>query len=163
VLTRELLGLWPSVLSYLLSFAVIGVMWQNHHALFRLVDRVDRTTVFLNLILLAVTAFIPFATSVLGAHLLLRSSTFLYGLTLTGSATAYNLLLAHLVRSAAFYRTVAPDAIRQTAVSYRVGWLTYSVATLTALVVPLLSVVLYVLIGAYYLVPRGVDRDLPSA
>lgn len=158
-LARALLRLWPNLLAYVLSFAVIGIMWQNHHALFRLVHTVDRTTIFLNLILLGVTAFIPFATSTLGAFPSMRSSTFLYGLTLTSSATAYNLILGHLVRSGAFVPEVGSATIRQTVIAYRVGWVTYVVATLTSLVAPLLSFALYLLAAAYYLVPRGADAD----
>lgn len=45
ILRTALLHLWPNLLSYALSFAVIGIMWQNHQALFRLLGRVDRTTV----------------------------------------------------------------------------------------------------------------------
>jgi uncharacterized membrane protein len=158
-LAFSLIGLWPKLVAYVLSFAVIGIMWQNHHALFRLVRIVDRKTVFLNLALLAVTVFIPFATSVLGAYPGMRSAEFLYGLTLTGSATAYNLLLGHLVNAHCFEAHVGAATIRETVVAYRVGWVTYTVATLTSLVVPYLSFALYVLIAGYYLVPRGADRD----
>jgi uncharacterized membrane protein len=159
-LAHALLALWPNLLAYGLSFAVIGIMWQNHHALFRLVHTVDRTTVFLNLLLLGVVAFIPFATSTLGAYPRTRPATFLYGLTLTSSATAYNLLLAHLVRSGAFAGDVGAATIRQTIVAYRVGWATYTTAMLVSLVAPVLSFALYLLVAAYYLVPRGVDTDL---
>ncbi|HTA53900.1 MAG TPA: TMEM175 family protein, partial [Candidatus Acidoferrales bacterium] len=41
-LAAALLRLWPNLIAYLLSFSVIGLMWQNHHALFRLVRHVDR-------------------------------------------------------------------------------------------------------------------------
>lgn len=109
-LTVALFGLWPNMLAYALSFAVIGIMWQNHHALFRLIGRIDRMTVFLNLGLLGITVFIPFATSTLGSYMGLRSSAFLYGLTLTGCSTMYNLLLAHLVRSGAFHPEVSEEA-----------------------------------------------------
>lgn len=34
-LRDALLSLWPNAIAYVLSFAVIGIMWQNHHALFR--------------------------------------------------------------------------------------------------------------------------------
>jgi uncharacterized membrane protein len=44
-LRAALLSRWPDVVAYALSFAVIGIMWQNHHALFRLVDRIDRRMV----------------------------------------------------------------------------------------------------------------------
>ncbi len=159
-LTQALLHLWPNLLAYALSFAVIGLMWQNHHAVFRLVGSIDRTTVFLNLMLLGVTAFIPFATSTLGSYPSMRPSTFLYGLTLTTSASIYNLLILHLVRSRAFRRDVTEAAIRQTVIAFRLGLAAYAIAMLTALVAPLLSFGLYLLVVAYFVIPRGVDRDL---
>jgi uncharacterized membrane protein len=161
-LLRALLQLWPNLIAYLLSFAVIGIMWQNHHAFYRLVDRIDRTTVFLNLALLAVTVFIPFATSVLGTYPTMKSSTFLYGLTLTLSATFFNLIPIHIVRSHALSPSVDAVTIHQTFVAYRVGWATYALATLLSLLWPLVSFALYILIAAYYLVPRGLDSDLPQ-
>ena len=78
-LTSALLRLWPNLIAYCLSFAVIGIMWQNHHALFRLVERIDRKTVLLNLALLAGTAFIPFATSTLGSYPTMHASHFFTG------------------------------------------------------------------------------------
>ena len=161
-LTHRLLNLWPSLLAYLMSFAVIGLMWQNHHALFRLVDRIDRRTIFLNLALLCVVVFIPFATSTLGSFPTLRPAELLYGLTLTASATAYNGLLAHLVKSRAFAVGVTDQTIRPTVVAFRVGWITYATATLVALVWPIVSFVLYLLIIGYFLVPRGADTDLAT-
>jgi uncharacterized membrane protein len=142
-LTAALLGLWPNVL-----------------ALFRLIGRIDRMTVFLNLGLLGITVFIPFATSTLGSYMGLRSSAFLYGATLTGCSTMYNLMLAHLVRSQAFHAEVSEANIRATVAAYRVGWATYTAAMLVSLVAPIVSVILYFLIAGYYLVPRGVDTDI---
>jgi uncharacterized membrane protein len=55
---------WPSYFAYLVSFTVIGIMWVNHHGLFRLVKRLDRGLVFLNLALLLAIAALPFPTSV---------------------------------------------------------------------------------------------------
>ncbi|MDP9237647.1 MAG: TMEM175 family protein [Chloroflexota bacterium] len=34
-LWRALWELWPSYLSYAISFVVIGIMWMNHHNMFR--------------------------------------------------------------------------------------------------------------------------------
>jgi uncharacterized membrane protein len=113
-LTGALLRLWPGLIAYGLSFGVIGIMWQNHHALFRLVDRIDRMTVFLNLILMAGTVFIPFATGTLGSYPTMHASTFLYGLTLSWTATASNLMLVHLVRSEAFVDSVPKATIAAT-------------------------------------------------
>jgi uncharacterized membrane protein len=162
-LTGELLKLWPNLIAYALSFAVIGLMWQNHHALFRTVARVDRKTVFLNLLLLGSTAFIPFATATLGAYPATHAATFLYGVVLSMCSTSYNLMLWHLVRSNAFDDSVNTRYIRATVIAYRVGWLTYALATVVALFLPVVSFALYVTIALYYVVPRGVDTDLEPA
>jgi uncharacterized membrane protein len=161
VLAAALLHLWPNLIAYALSFSVIGIMWQNHHALFRLVQHVDRMTVFWNLLLLAATVLIPFATTTLGSYPTLPASTFFYGLVLTTCATFYNLMLLHLVRVKAFAPEVDQSAIDATVRGYRLGWLTYAVATLIALALPLLSFALYLTVVAYFLVPRGADSDTP--
>jgi len=163
LLAPALLRLWPNLIAYTLSFSVIGIMWQNHHALFRLVARIDRTTVFLNLLLLAGTAFIPFATSVLGANPTLKSSTFLYGLALSTTGTCYNLMLNRLVSARAFAPSVSQQTIRSTVTAYRVGWVTYVAATVVALFFPIAAFAMYLAIAAYYLVPRGVDADIDAS
>ncbi|HTV91105.1 MAG TPA: TMEM175 family protein [Verrucomicrobiae bacterium] len=158
--SSAILSLWPNFLAFALSFAVIGIMWQNHHALFRFVARVDRKTVALNLLLLFGTVVIPFATSTTGAYPTMHASTLLYGLVLTWCSTSYNLLLSHLIASGAFDSTVTPERLAQTVVAYRVGWFTYVGATLLALVLPILSFAAYIAITFYYYMPRGVDADI---
>lgn len=160
-LSLALLRLWPNLIAFALSFSVIGIMWQNHHALFRLVLHVDRMTVFWNLLLLAGTVLIPFATTTLGSYPTLSASTFLYGLVLSTCATFYNLMLLHLVRTKAFAPEVGPAAIDATVSGYRMGWLIYVGAMLIALVLPVVSFALYVIVVAYFLVPRGADSDNP--
>ncbi|HEY1623448.1 MAG TPA: TMEM175 family protein [Streptosporangiaceae bacterium] len=59
----QLWQLWPTFLSYLVSFFMIGIVWVNHHALVRTIKAVDRTLLFLNLVLLLFVVLIPFATT----------------------------------------------------------------------------------------------------
>jgi uncharacterized membrane protein len=65
-LGAALLAQWPSYAAYAVSFATIGIIWVNHHALFVHVRQVDRTLLFLNLLLLMVVSLIPFPTAILG-------------------------------------------------------------------------------------------------
>jgi uncharacterized membrane protein len=162
-LRAALLALWPNVVAYALSFAVIGIMWQNHHALFRLVERIDRATVALNLLLLAGTVFIPFATSVLGTYPTMHASTLLYGIVLTYCATLFNVLLAYLIRQRALRARIGPERIASTVRAYRIGWAGYAAATLLALIYPPASFAAYIAIAAYYLIPHGLDADLAEA
>lgn len=161
-LTHALLRLWPNLIAYVLSFAVIGIMWQNHHALLRAVKSVDRLTVFLNLLLLGCTAFIPFASATLGSYPTTHAATFLYGVVLTSCATCFNLMLNQLVRKGGLGESLRPETITSTLRAYRTGWILYAVATAVALVSPVVSFALYIIVVGYYLVPRGVDDDLGS-
>lgn len=162
-LRAALLHLWPNLVAYALSFGVIGIMWQNHHALFRLVDRIDRKTVFLNLLLLAGTVFIPFATSTLGAYPTMHASTFLYGLNLTYTAIIYNVLLRHLITANAFKPAVADARVQATLRSYNIGLAIYASAMLLALALPIASFAAYLAVAVYFLVPRGVDDDFEAS
>jgi uncharacterized membrane protein len=143
-----------------LSFAVIGLMWQNHHALFRLVERVDRKTVLLSLLLPAGTAFIPFATSTLGSYPTVHASTLLYGATLAFCATANNVMLDRLVRIHAFRGGISDGAIARTVRAYCGAWITYMIAAVLPLIAPIISFASYLAIVMYFLVPRGVDADI---
>ena len=159
-LARALFGLWPNLIAFALSFSVIGIMWQNHHALFRFVRGVDRRTVFWNLLLLASTVLIPFATTTLGSYPTFAAAAFFYGVVLSACATFYNLMLLHLVRSRSFEPEVTQSTITETVRGYRIGWIIYVSATLVALVLPLVSFGLYLIVVMYFLVPRGADADV---
>jgi uncharacterized membrane protein len=160
-LTTALLRLWPNLIAYGLSFSVIGLMWQNHHALFRLVRTVDRQTVFWNLQLLAGTVLIPFATTTLGSYPTRSPSTFFYGVVLSACFLFFNLMLWHLARSDAFEPEVSRAAIATTVTQYRIGQMVYIGATLVALVLPVVSFGAYLALVLYFLVPRGADSDTP--
>jgi uncharacterized membrane protein len=68
-LTRQLAGHWPSFAAYVVSFLTIGIIWVNHHALFKNFARIDRTVLFLNLLMLFFVVSIPFATATFAAYL----------------------------------------------------------------------------------------------
>jgi len=58
----------PAVLSYALSFAVIGRYWMAHHSYMQGVRRVTNGFLGLNLLLLGLIALVPFPTGVLGNY-----------------------------------------------------------------------------------------------
>jgi uncharacterized membrane protein len=41
-LARDLSHRWPSLAAYVVSFAIIGIMWLNHHSIFSHFEKVDR-------------------------------------------------------------------------------------------------------------------------
>src|ERR1700687_4826563 len=69
-LLAALLAAWPKYAAYVASFLTIGVMWMNHHGLFERIHRIDRTLLFINLLLLMAIVFLPFSTAEVGSNIL---------------------------------------------------------------------------------------------
>ena len=59
---------WPTVLTFVVSFLVIGQFWTAHHRTFGLIERQDQTLLWLNLVGLLTVAFLPFPAAILGAR-----------------------------------------------------------------------------------------------
>ena len=56
----------PGIVSFAISFAVIGLFWLGHNSLFRHIVAFDRPLMLLNLLFLGTIAFLPFPTALLG-------------------------------------------------------------------------------------------------
>jgi uncharacterized membrane protein len=75
---NELHRLLPQILSYVLSFAVVGIFWLSHHRMFGYLHRQDTPLMLLNLLFLLLVAFLPFPTRLLAAYGSALSVTLLY-------------------------------------------------------------------------------------
>jgi len=71
----------PQIISYAISFAVIGRYWVAHHQFFSRLSALDGGMIALNLVSLAVIAFLPFPTDVLGNYFENPVSVALYAIT----------------------------------------------------------------------------------
>jgi uncharacterized membrane protein len=158
-----LLHIWPSYAAYALAFVTIGIMWINHHNVFRQIDRVDRTFLTINVFFLMVIAFVPFPTRVLAEHLQhdARAAAFAYGLTMTVMAAMYGTLWFY---AATGRRLIDPNAdqrmISGISRSFRPGVPIYALATLSALISSWLAVGLYSAIAAFYVLESSIfGRD----
>jgi uncharacterized membrane protein len=156
--------LWPQLLTYVTSFATIGIIWLNHHSAFECVKRVDRTTLMLNLLLLLSVCFIPFPTALLAKYGPLPSSTVLYGATLTAMATFFGLVWVHAVHQQRRTDTTAPRLDRKALARGVAGNVVYLAATLIAFIAPEVSAILFIAVALYYALPGRMDAivDSPS-
>ena len=67
--------MWPSYFSFVTSFATILIMWANHHAIFRLIQRVDTRLLFTNGFLLLMVTAVPFPTALVATYLRTPAAT----------------------------------------------------------------------------------------
>ncbi len=147
------LAAWPSYSAFAISFVTIGIMWINHHEVFRHIVRVDRTFLVINVFFLMVISFIPFPTRVLAEHMQhdARAAAFAYGLTNVAMAIMYSTLWFYALRGR---RLIAADADERalTGISraFLPGIPIYAVATLSALVSSWLAIGIFASLAIFY-------------
>src|ERR687887_100323 len=150
---HTLVHLWPAYIAYAASFLTVGIMWVNHHQVFRHFERVDRPLLLLNILLLMCISFTPFPTLVVAEHA--KSATdrqaaaILYGSTMTLTAICFFAVWFYgsrrLLRADADMREVS--GITRT---YLPGTPMYATATLVALASPIASLIIFGAIAIFY-------------
>lgn len=149
---------WPSYLGYTLSFVTIGIIWMNHHALFRDIERTDHWLTVLNLLLLMGVAFVPFPTAVLADYLQDADeripATLLYGGTFTFTAIWANAIWFYASRDRHLIdEHVSDQRIAQRTRRYIFGPALYGIGLPLALITPWLAMGLYIALAGLYLLP----------
>jgi uncharacterized membrane protein len=155
-LAAALWDLWPSYAAYFVSFAVIGVMWLNHHRIFEQVRAVDGPLLLLNLNLLLWTALIPFPTSVVAEYLReggasATTAVALYGGLLLVTACAFVALFAWVTHDDHLTgHQLSPGERRSVRLRFGVGLGFYLVAFALSWVSPPLALALHGAMALYY-------------
>lgn len=158
-LITELGQLWPSYLGFVMSFTVIGIMWANHHNVFKLVRRSDPLFVGLNALLLMCVSFLPFPTAVLAEYLRVpaerTTAALVYGGTLTVTALAFDALWLYASRWGALLDArVDREQVRTITRRYLPGAPLYLLATLLALWNVAASLAMHIGLAVLYMLPE---------
>jgi uncharacterized membrane protein len=119
----------PLIVSFFISFIVIGYYWMAHHRFFALLQRVEPGLMLINLVYLSAIAFLPFPTGLVGEYESQPLSVIIYAAAL-GSASF--LEVAMLSRA----RHIGALRIEPTPEAYRFG----IIASLTPVAIFLLSI-----------------------
>jgi uncharacterized membrane protein len=67
-ISHEIEGLLPQIIAFFVSFAVISRYWLAHHQFMSLLTSINERLMWSNLVYLALIAFLPFTTGLLGDH-----------------------------------------------------------------------------------------------
>ena len=152
-----LAGVAPHFLSYVLSFIYIAIYWNNHHHMLHTVTRVDGLILWANSNLLFWLSLIPAATAWLGDNFPAAVPTAVYGVSLLMPAIAYVLLQKAIIHRQGRHSVLA--AALGSDLKGKISPLLYIAGIGMAFVSPPVSVALYVLVAAIWLVPdRRIEK-----
>src|SRR5436190_7362790 len=101
----------PVFLSYVLSFVVLGIYWNNHHHMLQATDRINGKIMWANLHLLFWLSLLPFATGWMGENHFEALPTAVYGVVLLMAAISYTLLQMKLTHHAGAENALLAEAV----------------------------------------------------
>jgi len=149
-LGQALRDLAPNVLSYAMSFILIGLYWIAHHTSFHLIHKVDGAFLWMNMILLLFVSFMPFPAYLLGRYPLMPVPLIIYGI---------NLIAANFMGfSMTWYSCYHPELLtepfsikdfrKQFPIYFLINGM-YLVAIFLAQVFPVVSYVIYIVLALF--------------
>lgn len=151
--------LFPTFMSYILSFIYVGIYWNNHHHTMQAVESVNGTILWANLHLLFWLSLVPFVTAWMGENDFARWPVTCYGIVLIMNAIAYGLLMLALIRhhgkNSLLAKAVGKDwkgnlSILIYAVAIALSWLNSTI-----------SFVLYIVVACIWFIPdKRIERKL---
>lgn len=145
--------------AYVLSFVYVGIYWNNHHHLWQAVERVNGKILWANLHLLFWLSLMPFSTAWMGEHYSAAIPVAIYGFILFMASVAWYILALLVIQEEGEKSRVAQAFQRDT--KTRWSMLVYAAATLIALYLPIVSIVIYAVIAAVWFIPdRRIERKL---
>jgi uncharacterized membrane protein len=153
---------WPTYISFLISFAFIGIMWVNHHRLFNHIQRSDNLLLFLNLLLLLGVTVVPFPTALLATHYLSAADRVVAAAVFNGTylviAIFFNVLWHHAVKSGLLDAATLESA-SSISKQYAVGPVAYLVCFgLSWISVPA-SILMNVVLAIFFAIPPKAQQN----
>lgn len=159
-LLDELLRLWPSYLGYVTSFAVIGIIWLNHHRMYSYIRHTDHISLTLNILALMCVSFIPFPTAVLASYIQQPDDNHVAAVLYSGTLLITTLLFNILWWYAAHDRRLMDkdldaNVIRAISRAYMLGIPLYLLSFVLAFIWVPGCIVIYLFTSAIYFFSAG--------
>ena len=147
----------PVFLAYVLSYANVGIFWNNHHHMLHAAERVNGTVLWANLFFLFWISLVPFAIRWIDETGFTALPTAAYGVVLAMAAFGYILVQRAIIacngRSSRLAAALGSD------LKGKVSLGLYVIAIPLATLRPWMAIALYVVVALSWFVP---DRRIES-
>jgi uncharacterized membrane protein len=154
-LAHALYRQWPADVSYAVSFITIGIIWVNHHNVFRHLERCDRRLLFLNVLMLLTVALIPYPTALISHYARTPNATaaaVFYGAVMVVMALCFNAIWHYSIRAGLLGPGADPREVSGITRSFVPGPFLYLAGTLIAFVSADVSLLVYAGLAVFYVV-----------
>jgi len=158
------LGAWlvsvlPQLLTYILSFFVVGLYWHSHHQVAAQIKLIDEIFIWLNLVWLLFVSVLPFPTSLLGRYPFQPIPLTIYGINLIlVNVTGFIILAYFKDRPELRFKPLTAAELRGIAPIYVVVNGLYAMAIAAAWFIPWVSYAIYFFV-LVWVIARSMRRS----
>lgn len=155
-LPAALVNLSPQLLTYILSFFIVGLYWHSHHQVAAQIKHIDEAFIWLNLVWLLFVSVLPFPTALLGRYPLQPVPLTIYGMNLIlVNVTGFVILVYFRYHPKLRFQPMSAAELRAIAPIYVVVNSLYIVAIGAAWWFPWLSYGIYFLVLIWVIARSG--------
>jgi len=148
-------SVFPNILSFVFSFIIIGIYWVAHHTMLHYIQKINRTALWLNNLILLMVTFIPFPTSILGKFPFDETAIWLYVINISlvnisgcifwwycsGRPELCEILPSPVLRTRIFWIHLLPAFC-------------FNLAALLSYISPYITYSILYLVGAFFIIPN---------
>lgn len=148
-----LLRLWPTILSYIVSYLFIAIIWVNHHHLLRYARNATTQLIWWNFAHLFMISLVPATTAWMESTKFAAAPVFLYAFVFVLIEVAY-IAFERAALSQASSSEISPQVRRITKIRSAIALGTFSIATVVSFWLPFIGFSLVCCVLLIYLSPH---------
>ncbi len=132
-LGEELTNEIPDLISFFVTFVVIGHYWLAHHRMFAAVNSVSIRVMRLNLVYMALIAFMPFPTALFGRYTDAPITVIIYSAALALASVIQALMFRELRSDGSLRMSLSDQEYRSVAIAILIPAAIFAVSAVVAL------------------------------
>jgi len=154
--------IFPVLLSWVISFLIIGTYWLNHHNILRMATKSDYGMVWINTLMLLFTALIPFPAEMMGLYPHNSLAVGSLGIVLLLSGTMLITLYYYVANnylSEQYDKATVKKNVRKSLI---IGPAFYGIAIASAWVNTYITFVIYAIVPLLFIVPLDKPKSMAN-
>jgi len=156
---HQLSGMLPNLFAYMLSFAVLGSFWVNHHQFLHAIAHSDRNLLWYNLHFLFWLSIVPLPTAFLAEHFQKPQASMLYGISMLTAGGSFVVMNAYAEKKELFIEKLS-SKVRSRIIKLNILSISlYIISIFICYLSVYISIIIFAFVPALYFIPQNVELE----
>lgn len=144
----------PKILSYVLTFFIIGMYWIAHHQMVHVFNKINRSVLWLNVINLMFVCFLPYPTGLLGGYPFEKFPVLIYAISLSLVNISGTILWLYATSKKELESKINKRSRNYVAIIHSLPVLLYIISILVSNISLYLSYAIFIIVPLFFIFPN---------